>query len=202
MLEKVFNMFVDIPKNVAVNIPGLRDPSSLPHLKRVRQKIKKKIKIAEEQLKYQQEISKTTENSSIENNNLTVSNNISNQTNSHMLAEKLCNSNKNNFKSSQSDCNEKYHNNLFENNTRINENEINKSNRINLQSSNLFPSIAQTKLKKLTCTVTSSNTNSKEINEISYHNKPSINLNDFDQKCSSTQVINNCKFYEYNVIDT
>jgi len=50
MLQKVFSMFVNIPEKLAINIPGLRDPSSLPHLKKVRQKIKNKLKIAKAQL--------------------------------------------------------------------------------------------------------------------------------------------------------
>jgi len=45
MLQKVFNMFVNIPEKLAINIPGLRDPSSLPHLQKVRQKIKNKLKL-------------------------------------------------------------------------------------------------------------------------------------------------------------
>lgn len=72
MLEKVFNMFVDIPTSLAINIPGLRDASSLPHLKKVRQKIKNKLKIAKAQLKYQQN-SKKVENSSISNDIFLIS---------------------------------------------------------------------------------------------------------------------------------
>ncbi|XP_025198118.1 Bloom syndrome protein homolog [Melanaphis sacchari] len=64
MLQKVFNMFVNIPEKLAITIPGLRDPSSLPHLKKVRQKIKNKIKVAKAQLKSQKSITKF-ENSSI-----------------------------------------------------------------------------------------------------------------------------------------
>lgn len=58
MLQKVFNMFVNIPEKLAVNIPGLRDPSSLPHLQKVQQKIKKKLKVAKAQLKSQQKMTK------------------------------------------------------------------------------------------------------------------------------------------------
>lgn len=72
MLEKVFNMFVDIPTSLAINIPGLRDASSLPHLKKVRQKIKNKLKVAKAQLKYQQN-SKKVENSSISNDIFLIS---------------------------------------------------------------------------------------------------------------------------------
>lgn len=64
MLQKVFNMFVNIPEKLAINIPGLRDPSSLPHLKKVRQKIKNKLRIAKAQLKSQQKIL-NIENSSV-----------------------------------------------------------------------------------------------------------------------------------------
>lgn len=193
MLHKVFNMFVDIPKEVAINIPGLRNPSSLPHLKKVRQKIKNKLKIAEAQLKHQQEISKTLENSSIKNKTLTVSD----KTNSHLLlAEKLCNPNKNNIKSSCFNFDkEQHHNNyLFDNSACVSEtqNDINKSNQINLQPCKLLSSTSQTKLKKLTCTITS-NANMKEIDEISYQNKSSINLKDIDQNFSNTQIINTSK---------
>ncbi|XP_050061310.1 recQ-like DNA helicase Blm isoform X2 [Aphis gossypii] len=64
MLQKVFNMFVNIPEKLAINIPGLRDPSSLPHLKKVRQKIKNKLRVAKAQLKSQQKIP-NIENSSV-----------------------------------------------------------------------------------------------------------------------------------------
>lgn len=73
MLEKVFNMFVDIPTSLAINIPGLRDASSLPHLKKVRQKIKNKLKVAKAQLKYQQN-SKKVENSFVSNDIFLISN--------------------------------------------------------------------------------------------------------------------------------
>lgn len=73
MLQKVFNMFVEIPENIAINIPGLRDPSSLPHLKKVRQKIKSQLKFSRAQLKYKQEKSKKLENCSISNDILKVS---------------------------------------------------------------------------------------------------------------------------------
>jgi len=64
MLQKVFNMFVNIPEKLAINIPGLRDPSSLPHLKKVQQKIKNKLNIARVQLKSLHKMSKV-ENSSV-----------------------------------------------------------------------------------------------------------------------------------------
>jgi len=63
MLQKVFNMFVSIPEKLAINIPGLRDPSSLPHLKKVRQKIKNKLKVAKAQLKNQQKMAKVESSS-------------------------------------------------------------------------------------------------------------------------------------------
>jgi len=73
MLEKVFNMYVDIPENVAINIPGLRNPSSLPHLKKVRQKIRNKLKLAKKQLQNQQKISQKHEISLISNNSSLIS---------------------------------------------------------------------------------------------------------------------------------
>jgi len=73
MLQKVFNMFVDIPECVAVNIPGLRDPSSLSNLKKVRRKIKTKLKIAKDQLNCQQNVLKQFEISSISNDNFVES---------------------------------------------------------------------------------------------------------------------------------
>lgn len=66
MLQKVFNMFVNIPEELAINIPGLRDPSSLPHFKKVRQKIKNKLKIAKSQLKNQQNMSKVESTSVVD----------------------------------------------------------------------------------------------------------------------------------------
>lgn len=78
MLHKVFNMFVNIPENVAINIPGLRDASSLPHFKKVRQKIKNKLKIAKEQLKHQQEMSKKVESCTVSNDISVINNKIKN----------------------------------------------------------------------------------------------------------------------------
>jgi len=66
MLQKVFNMFVNIPEKLAINIPGLRDPSSLPHLKKVQQKIKNKLKIAKAQLKSLHKIPKVESSSVFE----------------------------------------------------------------------------------------------------------------------------------------
>lgn len=68
----MFDIFVDIPRSLAINIPGLRDPSSLPHLKKVREKIKHKLKVFKEQLKYQQN-SKKVENSSVSNDIFLIS---------------------------------------------------------------------------------------------------------------------------------
>jgi len=72
MLQKVFNIFVDIPESVAVNIPGLRDPSSLTNLKKVQQKIKNKLKVAKEQLDCQRKVSKKVEMSLSTNDNVVV----------------------------------------------------------------------------------------------------------------------------------
>lgn len=72
ILEKAFNMLVNIPKSLAVNIPGLQGPSALLRLKKVRQKIKNKLKVAKVQLKCQHNISH-----SVKNNPKTMSNNIS-----------------------------------------------------------------------------------------------------------------------------
>ncbi|XP_050439513.1 recQ-like DNA helicase Blm isoform X2 [Adelges cooleyi] len=56
ILQKVFNMFINLPENVAVTIPGLRDASSLPHIKKIRQKIINKLNVAKVQLKSQLKI--------------------------------------------------------------------------------------------------------------------------------------------------
>ncbi|KAL4134912.1 hypothetical protein QTP88_006597 [Uroleucon formosanum] len=58
MLQKVFNMFVNLPEELAINIPGLRGPSSLSQLQEVQIKIKNQIKIAKAQLKNQLKITK------------------------------------------------------------------------------------------------------------------------------------------------
>lgn len=80
MLEKVFNIFVDIPTSLAIKIPGLRDASSLPHIKKVRQKIKNKLKVAKAQLKYQQN-PKKVENSSVSSDIFLVSDEETNNKN-------------------------------------------------------------------------------------------------------------------------
>jgi len=80
MLEKVFNMFVNIPEKLAINIPGLRDPSSLPHLQKVRQKIKNKLKVAKAQLKSQQRMTKV-ESSSEFDSIFVASDNVENHVN-------------------------------------------------------------------------------------------------------------------------
>jgi len=86
MLQKVFNMFVNIPEEFAINIPGLRDPSSLPHLQKVRQKIKNKLKIAKAQLKNQLKMTKV-ESSSVFDNIFVASDNNENHMN--RISEKI-----------------------------------------------------------------------------------------------------------------
>lgn len=226
MLQKVFNMFVDIPKNVAINIPGIRNPSSLPHLKRVRQKIKNKLKVAKTQLlEYQQKTSNKYNTPSIKSDMLmstvkmvkydSQTTQKSNSNNSNfLLTEKLCDKNKNNMKLSnlKQDCN-KFNinktNTISNTNTNCNDifynildngcisetqNEINKSKKcINLQTKKLYSSMTHDRLEKLTSTVTSSSTNSKENNEICCHQKSNISLNIVNQRSSSTQIMNMCK---------
>ncbi|XP_060858360.1 recQ-like DNA helicase Blm isoform X2 [Metopolophium dirhodum] len=93
MLQKVFNMFVNIPEKLAINIPGLRDPSSLPHLQKVRQKIKNKLKFAKAQLKSQQKMTKV-ESSSVFDDIFVASDNDENHVNriseNILKDEKLC----------------------------------------------------------------------------------------------------------------
>lgn len=93
MLQKVFNMFVNIPEELAINIPGLRDPSSLPNLQKVRLKIKNKLKIAKAQLKSQLKITKV-ESPSVFDNIFVASDNDENHMNKIsekiVKEEKLC----------------------------------------------------------------------------------------------------------------
>jgi len=91
-------MFVDIPPTLASSIPGLRDSTALPRLKRVRQKITNKLKFARAQLKHQKQIPKV-EHSSFLNNEKKISdketkhlnripNNITNDNICMLLSEK------------------------------------------------------------------------------------------------------------------
>lgn len=137
MLQKVFNMFVSIPEKLAINIPGLRDPSSLPHLKKVRQKIKNKLKVAKAQLKNQQKMPKV-ECSSVFDDIFVATDKDESHVNRisenscddiHIVnAEKLCFSNK-----------------------------LKKTSQIK-------PLLTQNKVKNLPCTVTSIKNNSEENN--------------------------------------
>ncbi|XP_050527385.1 recQ-like DNA helicase Blm isoform X2 [Daktulosphaira vitifoliae] len=58
ILEKVFNIFTNLPESIAINIPGLRDATSISRIKKIRQKIKNKLNSAKIQLKKQLENSK------------------------------------------------------------------------------------------------------------------------------------------------
>lgn len=184
MLQKVFDMFVDIPENVAINIPGLRDPSSLPHFKKVRQKIKNKLKVARAQLKSQQEIIKKEESLTILNNAFVrsdknikeeiISKNISND-NHILLAEKSKN--------------------------QINLNPNNDNNSLKLSNFHSFSDMStssnsattQSRLNSLTCTVTSLNVNPKENYKIS-QDKSNINLNvDVQKSTPSSEIMNEGK---------
>lgn len=184
MLQKVFDMFVDIPENVAKCIPGLRDPSSLPHFKKVRQKIKNKLKVARAQLKSQQEITKKEECLTILNDDFVrpdksiieesrIPKNILDE--HHMLLVEKS-----------------------ENQINFNLNDDNNS----VKSSNLYSfsdmptssnsSMAQFNHSK--CTVTSTNVDLKENYEIS-KDKSDISLNvNFQKSTSSSQTINKSKY--------
>ncbi|XP_060844582.1 recQ-like DNA helicase Blm [Rhopalosiphum padi] len=135
MLQKVFNMFVSIPEKLAINIPGLRDPSSLPHLKKVRQKIKNKLKVAKAQLKNQQKISEV-KNSSVLDDIFVASDKDEKCVN--IISEKFFD-----------DIQLVHDKNLC---FPIN---LNKNSQIN-------PSLAENKVKNLPCTITSLKNNSEE----------------------------------------
>lgn len=91
-------MFVDIPPTLANSIPGLRDSTVLPRLKRVRQKITNKLKFARAQLKHQKQIPKVDDSSFLNNVNFIsnketkqmnrIPNNIINDNNCMLLSEK------------------------------------------------------------------------------------------------------------------
>lgn len=57
MLEKIYNIVLNIPQNILVSIPDLKSPLILNKVKRMRQKIKNKIKIGSTRLKNEQKIS-------------------------------------------------------------------------------------------------------------------------------------------------
>ncbi|XP_025419354.1 Bloom syndrome protein homolog isoform X2 [Sipha flava] len=184
MLQKVFDMFVDIPENVAINIPGLRDPSSLPHFKKVRQKIKNKLKVARAQLKSQQEIIK-------KENSLNVLNDTFISPDKNIKEEKIS--------KNISDNNDMLLDEKLENQINLNLNYDNNSVKLsNLHSFSDIPtssnsSITQSRLNNLTCTVTSLHFNSKENNKIS-HDKSDFNINvDVQKSTPSSQIMNENK---------
>lgn len=181
MLQKVFNMFVDIPENVAIKIPGLRDPSSLPHLKRVRQKIKNKLKLARSQLKYKQEVSKKLENSFTSNDISTVSD---------TEIKNIERTTKNIVKSNPISLNENY-SSTFSNpesfpNLKCETNKLNKKiNKIETQHKSMN--------KNTVCTITSSNISQEKNIEIGYDKSdisPNENYLKSSKDISSTQILN------------
>lgn len=186
MLQKVFDMFVDIPENLALSIPGLKDPSSLPHFKKVREKIKNKLKVARAQLKSQQEIIKKDESFTILNDNFVrPDKNIKEESripknivdDNHMqLAEKS------------------------KNQINFNRNDDNNSVKLsNFHSFSDMPkssnsSIPQSRHYHSTCTITSSDIDSKDNYEISpIKSNKSLNL-DIQKSNSSSQIMNESKY--------
>lgn len=212
MLQNVFNMFVDIPESLAINIPGLRDPKSLPHLKRVRQKIKNKLKVAKAQLKCQQEIPKKAKNSPILNDNHMSSNkeekgmleNSKNICSDHIkLSEKSRNlipSTSNSI----SDCVELTH----KANTCTNINSVNDkccnnklfNNNIDDKTQNEFvknydlPLSTEFQINEPTCSQLLLNINSEENDKVSDYNKiDSISQSNVHKSTLNTQISNKSK---------
>lgn len=64
MLEQVFNIFLNIPDNILVSIPGIKSPSVVTELKRMRQKIKNKIKMGNNRLTNEYSKPSTSRNNS------------------------------------------------------------------------------------------------------------------------------------------
>lgn len=179
MLQKVFNMFVDIPENLALNIPGLRDPSSIPHLKRVRQKIKNKLKFARAQLKNNQELLKKVKISSTLNDILTISDekksidriskNIAKESYNPIRLDENCFStfsNPEQFSYSKCEVNQK----------------INK-----IHVHHKFTN------KSAVCTITSSDIQENNV-EINY-DKSDISFSESQLKSSNSQILNRSMFY-------
>lgn len=211
MLLKVFHMFVNLPESIAVNIPGLRDPSSLSHLKKVRQKIKTKLKIAKTQLKSQQELLKKVESSLVSNENVTVYGKHINEEinvipntnldyNHSFFAEDLCNQtnlNENNatkLSHLQSTCNLKTEVIELspENNTCTNFTNFNETKNEVFVNPMLIPSTSTSKsiLNNSMCYESSININLKN-NEINYYNSPNFSSDNNGQHFNSNVQIKN-----------
>lgn len=179
MLQKVFNMFVDIPENLALSIPGLRDPSSLPHLKRVRQKIKNKLKFARAQLKHNHELLKKVNVSPTLNDVLTASDteiksidrvpkNIAEESYNPISFNENCSSK---ISNPEQFSNSKCEANLNFNKTHTQHKSTNKT---------------------AVCTITSSDIQENNI-EINY-DKSDISFKEGNLKSSSTQILNRGMF--------
>lgn len=188
VLHKVFNMFVDIPENVAVNIPGFRDPSLLPQLKRVRLKIKNNIKIAKAQIKYYKKVPNQVSINNL-NENFDVS--VEEKKNVNKISVNSLNDNYIQLSDQKTEYNhniDKYNENKLLNIGSVeeiqNENEIYKRSQIHKQSSsnNLISSKTQSKFQKPTCTITSSSVKLNENYDISCNEKCTVTPYICDQK--------------------
>lgn len=200
ILHKVFNMFVDIPENVAVNIPGLRHPSSLAQLKRVRLKIKKNIKVAKTKIKHHQEVSNQVDSSSsILNDNFDVSDKVRKCVNRNRNPENILNDTAY-IQLSDQKTEYTYNSDGCSYNQLVNtdcvektqyENEVSEGNQIHIQSNfgNSISSKTQSKFQKPTCTITSSSINSNENYNMNCNEKSTVISNLYDQKSTQgTQI--------------
>lgn len=198
ILHKVFNMFVEIPENVAVSIPGLRHPSSLAQLKRVRLKIKNNIKVAKTKIKYHQKVSKKVESSSsILNENIDLSDkerkcvnrnpeNILTDTAYVQLSDRKTECS---YNSDGCSYNQLINTDFVEKTQ--NENEVCEGSQIRSQSysGNSTSSKTKSKFQKPSCTITSSNINSNENYNMNCNEKSTVISNLYDQKSTpSTQI--------------
>lgn len=166
MLEQVYNAILNIPETVIVSIPGLKSPSVLTELKRMRQKIKNKIKLGETRLVNELSKPSTSDN-------------------------KICNSNSTNY---GSDCTNSFKLNTFYNQTNIyNDNNTTTNKWFDNQSDFHMNTISSIKPTSNNSNIYSRERLS--INELNYfvndNNFDSFSISDVQKSTQCSSVNNN-----------
>lgn len=213
LLENVFEIFVNLPEDMAAKIPDIRGPEALSYLKKFRSVIQKRVKMAKDQLKCQQNNPENKKSSFMSSDFSLVANkkikdiNIlpdnTSEDNRLLKTGKLCSSssfyeNEQSFPKFEQETtkpnqnthlhssNNGYHNNKSLNNSGVNEiqNEVDKVNQNNSQ----HPSKSQSEFKNSTCTITSLSMNSKENLDIGCDL-----ISNAQKSTSSTQVLKKSK---------
>lgn len=223
LLENVFEIFVNLPDDMAAKIPDIRGPEALSYLKKFRSVIQKRVKMAKDQLKCKQNNPETKKSSLMSSDfSLVADKKIKDE---KKLSDNILKDHSlraGNLRSSTSFCENQqsfpkfeqeitklnqnthlhssyngYHYNESLNRSGVNElqNEVDKVNQNNSQhsSSHSLSLMTYSKFKNSTCTITSLNMNSKENLDIDCDKLDLISNLNAQKPTSSTQVLSKGK---------